>query len=147
MQQQDDTWARGRIAQNILLHPDTPTESTNSSHGQQATTAVDNVQAYCHRSILQHITHGDSLQNRPNWQDENISKVVRISMFVDGLPSETNLDKRKTLHNLASCPCLPRTRHSMNGQGIQSMQVPLNISVIVHTKYRLYRRMAMRMRS
>jgi len=139
--------ARGRSAQNMLLHLDVLMGCTNLSHGQCATTTVDNMQSGCHRSILQHITHEDGLQNTSKWkqyQDENISEVVRIPMFVDGLPSETDLDKDPKLYTTWQVVlAFNRPDHSMNGQGIQSMRVPLNISVIVHTKYRLNRRIAM----
>ncbi len=65
-------------------------------------------------------------------------------MFVDGLPSETDLDRDPKLYTTWQVVlAFNRPDHSMNGQGIQSMRVPLNISVIVHTKYRLYRRIAM----
>ena len=85
----------------MLLHLDVPVRCTDLSQGQCATTTVDNMQSGCHRSILQHITHEDGLQNTPKWkqyQDENISKVVRISMFVDGLPSETDLGRDPKLY-------------------------------------------------
>ena len=130
-----------RSAQNMQLHLDVPMECTHLSHGQRAATTVLNMQA--HRSILWR----QSTQ-RPTggkiYQYDNISKVVETLMFIDGLPSETDLNRDPKPYTIWQVVlAFNRPDHSMNGQGIQSMPVPLNISVIVHTKYRLYRRIAM----
>ena len=133
-------------AQYVQLHLDVPIKCTNLSHRQRAATTVLNASAQINLAA-HHIWRQST--KRPNGEGKNqcnnVSKEVETLMFLDRLPSKTDLNRdAKPYTTWQVVLAFDRPDHSMDQQSIQSIAVLLHISVVVHTENRLYRQMAMR---